>query len=95
MPIDVTVVRKIAALARLRIEPAEEERYAHELGAILGFVEQLQALDVSGIEPTSQVTEGAKPALRADEICPSDAREEALAGAPDRDGDYFTVPQVV
>jgi aspartyl-tRNA(Asn)/glutamyl-tRNA(Gln) amidotransferase subunit C len=95
MPIDVSVVRKIAALARLRIEPAEEERYARELDSILGFVEQLQALDVSGIEPTSQVTEGAHPPLRKDEARPCTVRDEALAAAPDRDGDYFTVPQVV
>lgn len=95
MPIDVSVVRKIAALARLRIDPAEEERYARELDGILGFVEQLQALDVAGIEPTSQVTEGARPALRADEVCPFGARDEALEGAPERDGDYFKVPQVV
>ena len=59
------------------------------------LVEQLQALDVSGIEPTSQVTEGARPALRPDEVRVSDARDEALAGAPERDGDYFKVPQVV
>ncbi|HEU4726170.1 MAG TPA: Asp-tRNA(Asn)/Glu-tRNA(Gln) amidotransferase subunit GatC [Candidatus Eisenbacteria bacterium] len=95
MPIDVSVVRKIAALARLRIEPSEEERYARELDGILGFVEQLQALDVSGIEPTSQVTAGERPALRPDEVCASDVRDEALAGAPERDGDYFKVPQVV
>ena len=95
MPIDVSVVRKIAALARLRIEPEEEERYARELATILGFVEQLQALDVSGIEPTSQVTEGARPPLREDEVRPFAARDEALAAAPDRDGDYFKVPQVV
>ena len=95
MPIDVSVVRKIAALARLHIEPSEEERYASELDGILGYVAQLQSLDVSGIEPTSQVTEGAKPALRADEVCASDTREEALQAAPERDGDYFKVPQVV
>jgi len=95
MPIDVSVVRKIAALARLRIEPSEEERYARELDGILGFVEQLQALDVAGIEPTSQVTEGARPALRPDEVCRFGARDEALDGAPERDGDYFKVPRVV
>lgn len=95
MPIDVSVVRKIAALARLRLLPAEEERYARELDGILGYVEQLQALDVTGIEPTSQVTEGARPDLRADVARPSDARDEALASAPERDGDTFTVPQVV
>jgi len=95
MPIDVSTVRKIAALARLRVEPAEEERMARELGAILTYVEQLQALDLEEIEPTSQVTEGAPPALRPDEARPCEVRDEALAEAPDRDGDYFRVPQVV
>jgi len=95
MPIDVSVVRKIAALARLRIEPDEEARYARELDGILGYVAQLQALDVEGIEPTSQVTEGARPPLREDVVRPFEARDEALAAAPDRDGDYFKVPQVV
>jgi aspartyl-tRNA(Asn)/glutamyl-tRNA(Gln) amidotransferase subunit C len=95
MPIDVTTVRKIAALARLRVETSEEERMARELAAILTYVEQLQALDLEGIEPTSQVTEGAPPALRPDEARPCEVRDDALAAAPDRDGDYFRVPQVV
>lgn len=95
MPIDAGTVRKIAALARLELDPAEEERMVHDLQEILAYVEQLQAVDVSGIEPTSQVTEGSPPALRKDEERPCDVREEALAQAPDRDGDYFRVPQVV
>ena len=95
MPIDAATVRKIAALARLRVEPSEEERMARELGAILTYVEQLQALDLEGIEPTSQVTEGAPPALRPDESRASEVRADALNEAPDRDGDYFRVPQVV
>ncbi|HYJ33335.1 MAG TPA: Asp-tRNA(Asn)/Glu-tRNA(Gln) amidotransferase subunit GatC [Candidatus Binatia bacterium] len=95
MPIDARTVEKIAALARLELEPAEEERMVRELQAILAYVEQLQAVDVAGIEPTSQVTEGKAPALRPDEERPCDVRDEALAQAPDRDGDYFRVPQVV
>lgn len=95
MPIDATTVEKIAALARLQLDPAEEERMVRELQAILAYVEQLQAVDVAGIEPTSQVTEGTPPALRPDEERPCDVRDEALAQAPDRDGDYFRVPQVV
>ena len=95
MPIDRGTVQKIAALARLRVDPAEEERYVRELQAILSYVEQLQDLDVSGIEPTSQVGEGTKAPLREDEVKPSNVRDEALAQAPDRDGDYFRVPQVV
>ena len=95
MPIDRGTVQKIAALARLQVDPAEEERYMRELQAILAYVEQLQALDVEGIEPTSTVIAGAPPALRADEERPCDVRNEVLAQAPDRDGDYFRVPRVV
>ncbi len=95
MPIDPEVVRHVAKLSRLSIDPAEEPRLVHELAEILSYVEQLQALDVSGIEPTSQVGTGSKNPLRKDEVQPSDVREEALEEAPDRDGDYFRVPQVV
>jgi aspartyl-tRNA(Asn)/glutamyl-tRNA(Gln) amidotransferase subunit C len=95
MPIDVGTVRKIAALARLELEASEEERAVRELGAILAYVEQLQTLEVSKIEPTSQVTEGEPPPLRMDKARPCEVREEALAQAPDREDDYFRVPQVV
>jgi aspartyl-tRNA(Asn)/glutamyl-tRNA(Gln) amidotransferase subunit C len=95
MPIDRGTVQKIAALARLQVDSAEEERYVRELQAILSYVEQLQALDVSGIEPTSQVGAGAPTPPREDRVTPADVREEALTQAPDRDGDYFRVPRVV
>jgi aspartyl-tRNA(Asn)/glutamyl-tRNA(Gln) amidotransferase subunit C len=95
MPIDAKVVHDVAALSRLRVDPAEEPRFVSELTSILSYVEQLQALDVSGIEPTSQVGEGVKTPLRQDVVKPSDVREEALEQAPDRDGDYFRVPRVV
>jgi len=95
MPIDAETVERMAVLARLELPPEERERTIRELQAILSYVEQLQALDVEGIEPTSQVTEGLPPALRPDEAHPSAVRDEALAQAPDRDGDYFRVPQVV
>jgi aspartyl-tRNA(Asn)/glutamyl-tRNA(Gln) amidotransferase subunit C len=95
MPIDRGTVQKIAALARLQVEPAEEERYVRELQAILSYVEQLQALDVTGIEPTSTVIAGAPPALRSDEERPCDVRDDVLAQAPDREDDYFRVPRVV
>jgi aspartyl-tRNA(Asn)/glutamyl-tRNA(Gln) amidotransferase subunit C len=95
MPIDAAVVHKVAALSRLQVDPAEEGRFVKELQSILAYVEQLQALDVSGIEPTSQVGSGGGASLREDRVAPSDVREEALEQAPDRDGDYFRVPRVV
>jgi aspartyl-tRNA(Asn)/glutamyl-tRNA(Gln) amidotransferase subunit C len=95
MPIDRSTVRHIAAQARQRVEEAEEERYVRELQAILSYVEELQDLNVEGVEPTSTVVAGAPSALRPDEERPSDVRDEALAQAPDRDGEYFRVPRVV
>ncbi len=95
MPIDAKVVHDVAALSRLRLDPSEEPRFVSELASILSYVEQLQALDVSGIEPTSQVGAGAGAPLREDVVKPCEVRDEALAQAPDRDGDYFRVPRVV
>jgi aspartyl-tRNA(Asn)/glutamyl-tRNA(Gln) amidotransferase subunit C len=95
MPIDRNTVRHIAALARLKVEEAEEERYVRELQAILAYVEELQDLNVDGVEPTSTVVAGSPSSLRPDEEHPSEVRDEALAQAPDRDGDYFRVPRVV
>jgi aspartyl-tRNA(Asn)/glutamyl-tRNA(Gln) amidotransferase subunit C len=95
MPIDAKVVHQVAALSRLEVDPSEEGRFVKELQSILAYIEQLQALDVSGIEPTSQVGAGVKTPLREDRVEPCDVREEALAQAPDRDGDYFRVPRVV
>jgi aspartyl-tRNA(Asn)/glutamyl-tRNA(Gln) amidotransferase subunit C len=95
MPIDAKVVHDVAALSRLRVDPSDEGRFVAELQSILTYVEQLQALDVDGIEPTSQVGAGVTTKLREDRVVPSDVREEALAQAPDRDGDYFRVPKVV
>ena len=95
MPIDRSTVRHIAALARLKVDVAEEERYVRELQAILSYVEELQDLNVEGVEPTSTVVAGSPSALRPDEERPCDVREEVLAQAPDRDGEYFRVPRVV
>lgn len=95
MPIDRSTVRHIAALARLRVDEADEERYVRELQAILSYVEELQDLNVEGVEPTSTVAAGAPSPLRPDEERPCDVRDEALDQAPDRDGDYFRVPRVV
>jgi aspartyl-tRNA(Asn)/glutamyl-tRNA(Gln) amidotransferase subunit C len=95
MPIDDKVVHDVAALSRLNVDPAEAPRFVKELQSILAYVEQLQSLDVAGIEPTSQVGAGIKTPLREDQVVPSDVREEALEHAPDRDGDYFRVPRVV
>lgn len=60
-------VLKLAQLARISLSESEAERYVAEFNAILAYVEQLQSVDVAGLEPTSQVT-GLTNVMRADEV---------------------------
>lgn len=87
-------VHKVAHLARLELTAEEEERLTTQLGAILGYFEQLNELDVSGVEPTTRAIEVSNVA-RADTLQPSAEREAMLDSAPDRDGDFFKVPKIV
>ena len=94
MSLDPATVRRIARLARIRLDEAEVPQLAQELNGILGWIEQLNEVDVAGIAP---LTGGAQMALkmRADVVTDGDMREAVLANAPDRAGDYFAVPKVV
>jgi len=94
MSLDAAAVRRIARLARIRVDDAEVLTLQSELNAILGYVEQLGEVDVEGIEPLSG---GAQMALRAREdiLTDGDIAEAILANAPDREGQFFAVPKVV
>jgi aspartyl-tRNA(Asn)/glutamyl-tRNA(Gln) amidotransferase subunit C len=89
-----TEVERIAALARLDLAPDEAQRAAAELEAILDYVESLQALDTTGVEPTTNAIPLATP-LREDRAAPALDPERALANAPERDGFAFVVPKVL
>ncbi len=96
MALSLEEVRRIAALARLRLSPQEEQTFAVQLSAILGYVEQLKELDVSGVEPmTHALAAGGEVPLRADALQPSLPPEEALANAPAREGTCFKVPRII
>jgi aspartyl-tRNA(Asn)/glutamyl-tRNA(Gln) amidotransferase subunit C len=87
-------VRHVAALARLELSPQEEERIAGELEAILGYVDKLNELDVTNVEPTSHVFDvGA--AFREDEVRNEPAVDELLENAPDRWQGFFRVPKII
>jgi aspartyl-tRNA(Asn)/glutamyl-tRNA(Gln) amidotransferase subunit C len=89
-------VRRIAALARLRLSPEEERTFAVQLSAILGYVEQLNELDVSAVEPmTHALAAGEAVPLRPDEVHESLPPDEALANAPAREGTCFKVPRII
>jgi aspartyl-tRNA(Asn)/glutamyl-tRNA(Gln) amidotransferase subunit C len=94
MSLDPATVRRIARLARIRVEENEVPRLQGEMNAILGWIEQLGEVDVAGVAP---LTGGAQIALRmrADAVTDGDRLEAVLANAPDRVGAFFTVPKVV
>ena len=94
MSLDTATVRRIASLARIRLEEEEVGRMQAELNGILGWIEQLQAVDTTGIEPMAG---GGAVSLRMREDAVTDGGipEQILANAPDRMGEYFGVPKVV
>jgi aspartyl-tRNA(Asn)/glutamyl-tRNA(Gln) amidotransferase subunit C len=94
MSLDSAAIRRIAKLARIRVGDAEVATLQTELNAILGYVEQLNEVDVTGIEPLSG---GAQMAmrLREDVVTDGNIADQILANAPDRTDNFFAVPKVV
>jgi aspartyl-tRNA(Asn)/glutamyl-tRNA(Gln) amidotransferase subunit C len=88
-------VKYVAMLAKVAITDAEAEKFTKELDAILGYVRQLDAIDVTGLEPTYQVT-GLKNIMRSDEIIDyGTTREDRLKNAPRQREGYIEVPKVL
>lgn len=87
-------VKYVAHLARIQLSPDEEQKLGAQLGNILGFVEQLKALDVSRVEPTAHAVPTVN-VTRADEVRPSLPHEEALRNAPAKANGLFIVPKIV
>jgi aspartyl-tRNA(Asn)/glutamyl-tRNA(Gln) amidotransferase subunit C len=94
MSLDTATVRRIASLARIRLEDDEVGRMQAELNGILGWIEQLQAVPTEGVEPMAG---GGAVVLRLREDAVTDGGvvEQVLANAPDRNADYYAVPKVV
>lgn len=94
MSIDIETARKVAKLARIRVEPEALPALAAEFSAILGFIEQLNEVDVSGIEPMTSVTP-MRLKRRADVVTDGNQQAAVLANAPDAREGFFAVPKVV
>lgn len=92
--IDREQVRKVALLARLELTPAEEEQFTTQLGSILDYFEQLSELDVTDVPPTARAIDVSN-VTRLDELQPYPDREAILNSAPDQEGDFFKVPQIL
>ena len=87
-------VQYVARLARIALTPAEQEKFAAQLTHVLGYIEKLNKLDVSNIEPTAHAVPMVN-VVRADEIQPSLTNEEALRNAPSKANGLFLVPKIV
>ena len=87
-------VEHVARLARLQLTPEEKERMRRELDGILAYIDKLRALDVEGVEPTSHAVPMTN-VMRDDAPRPSLPRDEMLANAPERQGDFFRVPKII
>ena len=94
MSVDAATVKRIGRLARIRIEESEVETYQSELNTILGFVEQLGEVDVSGVEPMTSVTP-MQLRRRDDKVTDGGYAEQIVANAPLTEDNFFMVPKVV
>ena len=94
MSISTDEVVKVAALARLNLAPEKQEQFASQFNDILGYMQKLNELDTTGVEPLySPVTHGT--VFRDDVVREEYSREELLGNAPATDGTYFIVPRIV
>jgi aspartyl-tRNA(Asn)/glutamyl-tRNA(Gln) amidotransferase subunit C len=93
MPTEVDV-KYVAHLARISLTPEEEQKFGPQLKNILGYIEKLNQLDVSHIEPTAHAVPLVN-VFRKDEVRPSLSNEDALRNAPAKANGLFVVPKIV
>ena len=94
MSVDIKTVRRVARLARIAVTDEDAERMSGELNRILGFVEQLNEVDVSGVEPMTSVIP-IEMKKREDVVTDGDKPEDIVANAPAAAENFFLVPKVV
>lgn len=94
MSVDTATVRRVARLARIKVSDQEAERMTGELNSILGFVEQLNEVDVEGVEPMTAVV-AMSMKQRDDVVTDGNDPAKVTGNAPVSDDDFFIVPKVV
>lgn len=94
MSVDIATVKRVAHLARIAVSDDDAKAMTGELNAILAFVEQLEEVDVAGVEPMTSVTP-MEMKKRVDEVSDGDKASDIVANAPASEDDFFLVPKVV
>ena len=92
--IDPEQVHKVANLARLEMTPEEEEQMTAQISSILEYFQQLSELDTTDVRPTTRAIDVSN-VTRPDQLQAYPDREALLGEAPDPDGDFFKVPQIL
>lgn len=87
-------VEHVARLARLELSPAEKARMRSQLDGILGYIEKLRGVDITGVEPTTHAVPLVN-VMREDEVRPSYPVDAMLANAPEPEGESFRVPKIL
>jgi len=88
-------VRYVAELAHLELTADEVKKFLPQLDSILQYMDKLNKLDTTQVDPMAQVTTEGQPSLRADQPQRTLAQNEALDNAPERGGAFFRVPRVI
>ncbi|MGB3245289.1 MAG: Asp-tRNA(Asn)/Glu-tRNA(Gln) amidotransferase subunit GatC [Sulfitobacter sp.] len=94
MSIDENTAARVAKLARIKVEPEALAALAQDFNGILGFIEQLNEVDIEGVEPMTSVTPQVLK-RRVDEVTDGNQQAAVLANAPDAREGFFAVPKVV
>jgi aspartyl-tRNA(Asn)/glutamyl-tRNA(Gln) amidotransferase subunit C len=94
MSVDIATVKRVARLSRIAVTEEDAVRMTGELNGILGFVEQLSQVDVTGVEPMTSVMPMAMR-KRTDVVTDGNKAADIVANAPGTDQNFFLVPKVV
>jgi aspartyl-tRNA(Asn)/glutamyl-tRNA(Gln) amidotransferase subunit C len=94
MSVDEKMVQRVAGLARLKLAPGAAAPLANELNNILGWIDQLQAVDTGNIQPMNAVIPNQRP-WREDAVTDGNIAQDVLANAPEAAHGFFAVPKVI
>lgn len=91
--IQIKDVEHVARLARLELTEEEKVKFSKQLGDVLGYVDEMNEVDTTNVEPMSHAVEFSN-VMREDVEIYEQTREELMSNAPDREGDFFKVPKI-
>lgn len=94
MSVDIATVKRVARLARIAVDDEEAQRMTGELNTILGFVEQLNEVEITGVEPMTSVIP-MEMKKRQDVVTEGGRADDIVANAPSKEDGFFLVPKVV